>query len=133
MLTPASGIGKFALRSCKVIRFVRQGCTNRPFYHIVIQEKKKDQYQPVIEQVGTYDPYSNQHNEKLVSLNMERIRFWIGRGALISQPVEVLLGLSGLLPIHPTTYMTAWRNRKATEESMEQENVEEKTTQNISS
>lgn len=38
MLTPASGIGKFALRSCKVIRFVRQGCTNRPFYHIVIQE-----------------------------------------------------------------------------------------------
>lgn len=40
MLSPASGTGKFALRSCKVIRFVRLGCTNRPFYHIVIQEVK---------------------------------------------------------------------------------------------
>lgn len=40
MLIPASGIGKFALRSCKVIRFVRLGCTNRPFYHIVVQEVK---------------------------------------------------------------------------------------------
>lgn len=38
MLTPGSGIGKFALRSCKVIRFVKHGCTNRPFYHIVVQE-----------------------------------------------------------------------------------------------
>lgn len=119
MLTPASGIGKFAYHSCKVIRFIRQGCTNRPFFHIVVQERKKDLYQPVIEQVGSYDPYTNEHNEKLVSLNMERIRFWIGRGALVTLPVEELLGLAGLLPIHPTTYMTSWRNRKAIEGSTE--------------
>lgn len=67
---------------------------------------------PVIEQLGSYDPYPNEHNEKLVALNMERLRFWVGRGALISQPVGQLLGLSGLLPLHPTTYMTAWRNRR---------------------
>lgn len=104
-------------------------------------QRKREQYDPVIEQVGTYDPYINQYDEKLISLNLERIRFWIGRGALISKPVEELLGfsfilfflnestnilfvgLSGLLPIHPTTYMTAWRNRKTENETTENQNV----------
>lgn len=47
---------------------------------------------PVIEQVGTYDPMPNEHNEKLVTFNFERIRHWIGRGAHISTPVAEILG-----------------------------------------
>jgi len=116
-LSPASGIGKFYKKSAKIIRFARHGCTNRPFFHIVVMERKKDQYQPVIEQIGTYDPLSNQFNERLVSLNYERIRYWIGKGAHLSNPVAELLGLSGFLPIHPRTYMTAWRNRESLSEN----------------
>jgi hypothetical protein len=37
-LIPASGTGKFWRRSAKIIRFCRQGCTNRPFYQIVVME-----------------------------------------------------------------------------------------------
>lgn len=37
-LSPASGIGKFYARSAKTIRFARHGCTNRPFFHIVVME-----------------------------------------------------------------------------------------------
>lgn len=55
-------------------------------------QRRKDQYQPVIEQVGTYDPIPNEHNEQLVSFNYERIRHWIGSGAHISKPVAELLG-----------------------------------------
>lgn len=40
-LSPASGIGRFYKKSAKIIRFVRLGCTNRPFYHIVVMEVKK--------------------------------------------------------------------------------------------
>uniref|UniRef100_A0A6M2DN96 Small ribosomal subunit protein bS16m n=1 Tax=Xenopsylla cheopis TaxID=163159 RepID=A0A6M2DN96_XENCH len=120
-LTPASGTGAFIKSSAKVIRFVKHGCTNRPFFHIVVAEKRKDQYDPVIEQVGSYDPFPNQYNEKLVSFNFERIRHWIGKGADLSQPVAILLGLSGYYPIHPKTYMTAWRNRKSKTET--QDNV----------
>lgn len=69
----------------------------------------------------------NEHNEKLVALNFERIRWWLGRGALMSRPVEQLLGLSGLLPIHPTTYMTAWRNRQQAEKQ-EAQQTEQQTT-----
>uniref|UniRef100_A0A182XCP9 Small ribosomal subunit protein bS16m n=1 Tax=Anopheles quadriannulatus TaxID=34691 RepID=A0A182XCP9_ANOQN len=114
-LAAASGTGRFWARSAKTIRFVRQGCTNRPFFHIVVMERRKDQYQPVIEQVGTYDPIPNEHNEQLVSFNYERIRHWIGSGAHISKPVAELLGIAGLLPVHPRTYMTAWRNRQMAE------------------
>lgn len=53
---------------------------------------------PVIEQLGSYDPMPNQHNEKLVSLNLERIYYWLGKGAVASKPVEELLGKSYFVP-----------------------------------
>jgi len=124
MLFPASGTGQFYATSAKIIRFVRQGCTNRPFFHIVVTETRREQYMPVIEQLGSYDPLPNQYNEKLVSLNLERIRYWIGNGAVCSVPVEQVFGLAGLFPIHPTTYITAWRNRKALEAQKVEEPAE---------
>ncbi|EFA06934.1 small ribosomal subunit protein bS16m [Tribolium castaneum] len=126
MLPPSSGIGQFAATSAKVIRFVRAGCTNRPFYHIVVAERRREQFEPVIEQVGSYDPMPNANNEKLVSLNLERISYWIGNGAGCSGPVEELLGLAGYFPIHPRSYMTAWRNRrKADEEAAAKEKADD--------
>ncbi|EDW90983.1 probable 28S ribosomal protein S16, mitochondrial [Drosophila yakuba] len=116
-LSPASGIGRFYAKSAKIIRFVRLGCSNRPFYHIVVMERRKNQHQPVIEQVGSFDPLPNDYNERLVALNTERIRYWLGKGAHLSTPAAELLGIAGLLPIHPRTYMTAWRNRRAAAEA----------------
>ncbi|KAK4884315.1 hypothetical protein RN001_000586 [Aquatica leii] len=112
MLHPSSGIGNFAANSAKVIRLLRKGCANRPFYHIVVAEARNDQHAPVIEQLGTYDPLPNEHNEKLVSLNYERIQYWIGNGADTSKPVDHLLGLAGFFPVHPKQYLMAWRNRR---------------------
>jgi small subunit ribosomal protein S16 len=47
---------------------------------------------PPIEQVGTYDPIPNEHGEKLCSLNLERIAFYVGQGIKISEDVSTLLG-----------------------------------------
>ncbi|XP_050299601.1 probable 28S ribosomal protein S16, mitochondrial [Anthonomus grandis grandis] len=121
MYPPASGTGVYSYCSPKVIRLLRKGCTNRPFYHIVVAVNRAHQSRPVIEQVGTYDPMVNQYNEKLVALNYERIRFWIGNGTEVSRPVAQLLGLSGFYPIHPTSYMTAWRNREKMEKEVKQQ------------
>lgn len=49
----------------------------------------KDQ---VIEQVGSIDPMANERNEKLVALNLERIRYWLGEGAEVSKPAADILG-----------------------------------------
>ncbi|XP_043289772.1 probable 28S ribosomal protein S16, mitochondrial [Venturia canescens] len=124
----ASGNGIYAEWAPKTIRLVRYGCTNRPFYHIVVMTRFHQQRWEPIEQLGTYDPCENQFNEKLAAFNFERIQWWLGRGNVdISKPVERLLGLSGFLPIHPTTYMTAWRNRrKADEEASSAKDTDEK-------
>ncbi|XP_026730960.1 probable 28S ribosomal protein S16, mitochondrial [Trichoplusia ni] len=117
-LPPASGTGRYFAKAAKSIRLIRQGCTNRPFFHISVTHRRRINSQPVIEQLGSYDPMPNINNEKLVALNLERIKYWLGNGAHISTPVAELLGLSGFLPIHPRSYMTAWRNRRTERENL---------------
>ncbi|XP_028170624.1 small ribosomal subunit protein bS16m [Ostrinia nubilalis] len=117
-LPPASGTGRFFAKAAKSIRLIRQGCTNRPFFHISVTQRKRLNSQPVIEQLGSYDPMANINNEKLVALNLERMKYWLGKGAHVSPPVAEILGLSGFFPIHPRTYMTAWRNRRTERENL---------------
>jgi len=107
----ASGTGIIIKNRPKAIRFVRYGCSNRPFYHIVLIDGKAAQKKPPIEQLGSYDPCLNVFKEKLIALNYERIQYWIGQGAKVSRPLLEILGIAGILPIHPRTYMNAWRVR----------------------
>ncbi|CAH1641827.1 unnamed protein product [Spodoptera littoralis] len=130
-LPPASGTGRYFARAAKSIRLIRQGCTNRPFFHISVTHRRRLNSQPVIEQLGSYDPMPNINNEKLVALNLERIKYWLGQGAHVTNPVAELLGLSGFFPIHPRSYMTAWRNRRTERENiakLEEQKAKENTT-----
>ena len=79
------------------IRLALGGCTNRPFYRIVAAHNKCPRDGRFVEQLGSYDPMPNSHGEKLVALNLDRIRHWIGCGAHLSKPVEKLLGNSATL------------------------------------
>ncbi|XP_058399195.1 small ribosomal subunit protein bS16m [Diceros bicornis minor] len=94
------------------IRLALGGCTNRPFYRIVAAHNKCPRDGRFVEQLGSYDPLPNSHGEKLVALNLERIRHWIGCGAHLSKPVEKLLGLSGFFPLHPMMITNAERLRR---------------------
>jgi len=82
----------FEMRTSLAIRLARLGCANRPFYQVVVIRRHKAQTDPPVEQVGSFDPMPNKHNEKLVAINFERLRYWIARGATPSPPVEHLLG-----------------------------------------
>lgn len=62
---------------------------------IYLLQRRTQRQGHVIEQLGTYDPMVNVHGEKLVSLNTERITYWIGQGAHISQSCSILLGECG--------------------------------------
>ncbi|MGH0192708.1 UNVERIFIED_CONTAM: hypothetical protein FKN15_022097, partial [Acipenser sinensis] len=75
-----------------VIRLALGGCTNRPFYRIVAAYNKRARDSKHIEQLGSFDPLPNIYNEKLVSLNFERIKYWIACGAHPTKPVAKLLG-----------------------------------------
>lgn len=95
------------------IRLAYFGCKNRPFFHIVVAKQNLPRDHPGEEQLGSYDPMPNKYNEKLVSFNFDRVKYWLGKGAVMSFHVEKLLGLSGFLPIHPRTYLDAKRNQRA--------------------
>lgn len=66
--------------------------SNRPFYRIVAAHNKRARDGKYLEQLGTYDPLPNLNNEKLVSFNFDRIKYWIGCGAHTTNPVAKLLG-----------------------------------------
>ncbi|KAA3673194.1 small subunit ribosomal protein S16 [Paragonimus westermani] len=98
------------------IVLVREGCTNRPFFTIQIRSNLSEAKAQGIEQVGSWDPFPNKdHGEQLIALNLERIAYWLGRGAEPSTRVAELLGLAGFLPVHPRSYLVAHRTRLATE------------------
>ena len=98
------------------------------WYDPILFQTKIGQHKAPIEQLGSYDPLPNKYNEKLMSLNLERIKYWLGQNASVSKPVAILLGLCGYFPIHPRTYMKAWRNRrKAAAEAETKKNLESET------
>ncbi|XP_037108331.1 28S ribosomal protein S16, mitochondrial [Syngnathus acus] len=97
---------------------------NRPFYRIVAAFNKRARDGKYIEQLGTYDPLPNVYNEKLVSFNSDRIKYWIGCGAHTTKPVAKLLGLAGFFPLHPMTVTEAERRRAEATAAETEENLE---------
>jgi len=83
---------KFFWPSGTHIRLVRMGCTNRPFYHIGVIPKRKRIGRVPHEVIGSYDPMPNEKNEKLVSIDLNRLTHWLGKGAEPSIGVAKLLG-----------------------------------------
>ena len=114
----------FWKKSFYTLRLQYHGCTNRPFFHIVATKRRIARDRGFYEQVGTYDPLPNSRNEKLVSLNMDRIKYWLAVGAVPSKPVQELFGLAGIYPIRETTIKKAEKSRTAMLNKMDEESEE---------
>ena len=99
-------------KALTTLRLAYYGCPNRPFFHIVATRRKIARNRGYFEQIGTYDPMPNDRNEKLVSLNMDRVKFWLSQGCSTSKPVARLLGLAGIFPADEKTLTKANLNRE---------------------
>jgi small subunit ribosomal protein S16 len=75
------------------IRLARHGAKKRPFYRIVIADSESPRDGKFLENVGTYDPVADPAK---VSLNQERIKHWIGQGAIPTDTVKNLLKKQGV-------------------------------------
>jgi len=64
------------------IRLSRGGAKKRPFYRIVVAESRFARDGRFVEKVGTLDPMLQKDDPKRVVLNVERIKHWLGVGAL---------------------------------------------------
>ena len=72
------------------IRLKRMGRTHRPFYRISVMDAQMKRDGKTIEDIGHYDPMVPDKSQR-VTLNMERLDYWIGVGAQPTEKVAVLI------------------------------------------
>ena len=77
------------------LRLKRFGRRNRSFYRLNAMDSRSPRDGRVIEQLGWYDPQAQQA-DKQISLNRERIEYWLTVGATPSDTVKQLLVKSGI-------------------------------------
>ena len=76
------------------IRLTRTGKTHTPHYRIVVQEKRSKLNGKSVDIIGHYHPTSP---DKLLVIDEEKAKFWIGRGAQASDTVTNMLVKKGIL------------------------------------
>jgi small subunit ribosomal protein S16 len=80
------------------IRLARGGAKKRPFFSIVVADTRSPRDGRFIERVGTYNPMLEKgHAERLV-IKEERVKHWLGVGALPTERVARFFGDVGLGP-----------------------------------
>ena len=80
------------------IRLARGGSKKRPFYRIVATDSRMPRDGRFIEKLGTYNPLLRKDDEKRVTMNIERIKYWLALGAKPSDRVQRMLETNELLP-----------------------------------
>ena len=78
------------------IRLARGGAKKRPYYRIVAADSRRARDGKYLEQLGTYNPMLAKDDENRVSLNEERIQYWLGVGAQPSDRVARFLDAAGI-------------------------------------
>ena len=70
------------------IRLMRMGAKKSPSYRVVVKEKLSKRDGAYVENVGFYNPTRNPAE---VRLDMERVNYWIKRGAQPTDTVRQLI------------------------------------------
>lgn len=70
------------------IKLMRTGAKKRPSYRVVVKEKQSKRDGAYLENVGTYDPT---RQPAAVKLKMDRVRYWIEKGAQPTDTVSRLI------------------------------------------
>ena len=73
-----------------VIRLARAGAKKRPFYHIVVADKRSSRNGRFIERLGYFNPIAAGKEVEL-KIDLDRINHWINHGAQPSVRVRSLI------------------------------------------
>lgn len=70
------------------LRLMRLGKRHRPFYRIIVTDKRNKRNGAYIENIGTYDPLVA---PAMIEIDKARLDYWLERGALVSEGLRRLL------------------------------------------
>jgi small subunit ribosomal protein S16 len=73
-----------------VIRLARGGAKKRPFYHVVVADKRCARDGRKLETLGYFNPIAA-GSEKRLELNVARLQEWVSKGAQPSERVKKLV------------------------------------------
>ena len=79
------------------IRLSRGGAKKRPFYRIVIADSRSPRDGKFIEKIGTYNPMLPKEGGNRLVIKEDRVKYWVGVGALPSDRVARFLGDAGFM------------------------------------
>jgi len=79
------------------IRLARGGAKKRPYYSVVVADSHSPRDGRFIEKVGTYNPLLKKDDPTRVTLKIERIQEWIGKGAQPTDRVARFLSQQGVV------------------------------------
>lgn len=91
-----------------VIRLSRGGTKKRPFYHVVVADKRYSRDGRRIERLGYFNPIAAGKEVRL-RVDMDRLNYWMNQGAQASDRVAILIRD---IKIGPEAY-TAEQTKKA--------------------
>ena len=114
------------------LRLSRGGSKKRPFFRIVAADIRSPRDGRFIERLGTYNPMKNKDDPQRITLNVERIKYWLSVGAKPTQRVQKFLANEKLAD-KPVVYEQTKQNkpRKKTLEKNKAKEEKEKAKQDI--
>ena len=79
------------------IRLSRGGSKKRPFYRIVAADSRAPRDGRFIAKLGTYNPLLPQDHAQRLVIDADRVKYWLGIGALPTERLEKLFSNLGLV------------------------------------
>ncbi|MGB8814452.1 MAG: 30S ribosomal protein S16 [Paracoccaceae bacterium] len=79
------------------IRLARGGSKKRPHYAIVATDSRMPRDGRFLEKLGTYNPLLAKDAEGRITMNLERIQYWIGQGAQPTDRIARFLEAAGII------------------------------------
>ena len=80
------------------IRLARGGTKKRPFYRVVIAENTAPRDGSFIEKIGTYNPMVGKDHPNRLTIQEDRVKYWLSVGARPTDRVHKFLANLNLMP-----------------------------------
>ncbi|MBC6497265.1 MAG: 30S ribosomal protein S16 [Alphaproteobacteria bacterium GM7ARS4] len=78
------------------IRLSRGGAKKRPYYRVVVADRRMKRDGRFIEVVGRYDPMMKKDDDRRIILQRDRLAYWLGVGARPSDRIVRFMEKAGM-------------------------------------
>ena len=81
------------------IRLSMGGVRKRPIYKIVIADSRAPRDGRFVEKIGSFNPLLPKDNKERISIESERVKYWLSKGAKPTLRVSRILGEAQIMPM----------------------------------